>query len=629
MTSSLITDIEIINNTLLERNPFSKPPYVGTNDIWAEEDINDLETLNAHGSDAVMQALQDIKVSTSESRSNSIVIMGAVQIGKTHLIRRIRRKVKNLKSGLFLLIPCLDVNRPWESFQNLASESLDQLGGFEVTQWQELATVMTNSQYQNSPKDLLKKFDQAPPVTVKETIKKLTIGYCKAYQQKKLDPDIVRAIFWTLVQTESSFAVKWLGGHSLAEYKANELRLPPNNQAFTTILGILKIISLHKELVICFDELDTIDSNDQGMSRQAIAAQLIKDLFQNLYRGIIVTFLSRESWTQFILRQVPQAIWGRMTAYGEPIILKPLDVDSSVALVELVLGNFYKEYNITPPHSLYPFSRDEFIAVSENKLSPRKLLEWCRDNLKRYLSGNSVIDVIPSRVEEAFCAELNDVTISMMDDNSFIASALFYSFQQLIGQTINNIRIDSLEDKLYGKRRDMHLNFKIIGFDQDKPMRIGVAVLQQDSGQSLGAGLKKLKDYQQFDLTRGCLVRSKSKPIGKAVKIKHINPLTQELGGEFVDLKFEEIKPLIALYRIYQKRDSDYEISEADIRQFIENSGEKYQIGHHNPLIQEILSDPSGIAPDTPEEPEIEPSETESTPPENTNDQELDQFFSL
>ena len=175
----------------------------------------------------------------------------------------------------------------------------------------------------------------------------------------------------------------------------------------------------------------------------------------------------------------------------------------------------------------------------------------------------------------------------------------------------------------------MHLNFKIIGFDQDKPMRIGVAVLQQDNGISLGAGLKKLKDYQQFNLTRGCLVRSKSKPIGKAVKINHINPLTQELGGEFVDLKFEEIQPLIALYRIYEKRATDYEISEADIRQFIENSGEKYQIGHHNPLIQEILSDPSGIAPDTPEEPEIEPSETESTPPENTNDQELDQFFSL
>ena len=97
MTSSLITDIEIINNTLLERNPFSKPPSLTTNDIWAKEDINDLETLNAHGSDAVMKALQDIKVSKSESRSNSIVIMGAIHIGKTHLVRRIRLKVKNLK----------------------------------------------------------------------------------------------------------------------------------------------------------------------------------------------------------------------------------------------------------------------------------------------------------------------------------------------------------------------------------------------------------------------------------------------------------------------------------------------------------------------------------------------------
>ena len=378
MTSSLITDIEIINKTLLERNPFFKR-YIGTSDSWAEEDINDLETLNAHGSDAVMQALQDIKVSKSESRINSMVIMGAANIGKTHLVRRIRRKVKNLKSGLFLLIPRVDVNRPWESFQSLASKSLDQLGGFEVTQWQELATVMINSHYKDSPrnpKNLLTKFDQAPPEKVAGIIQKLTSEYRRANSQKNLDPDIVRAIFWTLVQAETPYAVKWLGGNALADYKANELRLPPNNETFTTILGILKIISLHKELVICFDELDTIDSNDQGMSRQAIAAQLIKDLFQNLYRGVIVTFLTRESWTQFILRQVPQAIWGRMTTYGEPIILKPLDVESSVALVELVLGNFYKEYNITPPHSLYPFVRD-----SNSKFKNRRVGSLKRDTV--------------------------------------------------------------------------------------------------------------------------------------------------------------------------------------------------------------------------------------------------------
>jgi len=272
-------------------------------------------------------------------------------------------------------------------------------------------------------------------------------------------------------------------------------------------------------------------------------------------------------------------------------------------------------------------------------------LRWCQENLNRYLSESSAINVIPSRVEEAFCAELNDVTISMMDDNSFIASALFYSFQQLIGQTIDRVTIQSIEDKLKNnKQRHNYINFRISGMDNGQPSRIGVAVLQQDNGMALGTGLRHLKRYQQFDLTRGCLVRSKSKPIGKAVKINHINPLTQELGGEFVDLKFEEIQPLIALYRIYQKRDTDYEISEEDIRQFIENSGEKYQIGHHNPLIQEILSDPSGIAPDTPEEPEIEPSpnpqirperfsgdasDFEILPPENTNDQELDQFFSV
>ena len=38
-------------------------------------------------------------------------------------------------------------------------------------------------------------------------------------------------------------------------------------------------------------------------------------------------------------------------------------------------------------------------------------------------------------------------------------------------------------------------------------------MLQYAGGKGLGAGLRRLNDYEVFNLTRGCLVRSQSKKI--------------------------------------------------------------------------------------------------------------------
>jgi hypothetical protein len=59
------------------------------------------------------------------------------------------------------------------------------------------------------------------------------------------------------------------------------------------------------------------------------------------------------------------------------------------------------------------------------------------------------------------------------------------------------------------------------------------------------------------------------------------------LGGEWVDLKAEEIRPLIDLYSVYQKRER-YQLSEEQIRDLSKS------LTLENELLREILSDPSG-----------------------------------
>lgn len=122
-------------------------------------------------------------------------------------------------------------------------------------------------------------------------------------------------------------------------------------------------------------------------------------------------------------------------------------------------------------------------------------------------------------------------------------------------------------------------------------------MLQQTGGHALGAGLKRLNNYQTFGMTRSCLVRSKDKKITSYLENKYIKPLILEKGGEFVELKEAEIKPLIAIRAVYRKREVDYAITEEQILKFIEEKGAEKMLEKNNPLLKEILSDPSHQVP--------------------------------
>ena len=117
-------------------------------------------------------------------------------------------------------------------------------------------------------------------------------------------------------------------------------------------------------------------------------------------------------------------------------------------------------------------------------------------------------------------------------------------------------------------------------------------IIQYSPGKAVTAGLKRLVQYKKFDITRGCIVRSKKINPRWAAQGYLDKLLSKELGGEWVMLKAEEVRPLIAILSVYNTR-NDYGLSEEQIFDFIDKTG----LAANNPLLKEILSVPSGQIP--------------------------------
>jgi hypothetical protein len=611
--------ISEINAVLLEHNPFAQPPILVANHVWGTG-FPDVESLNAHASDAVLKALDEVRADLYPR--TSILITAQDGTGKTHIIGRVRRHLQNQGSALFVYATKFDdLNRAKQGFQQILADSLSNIGRQGMTQWQELATAMANDAIKSAnlqahflPVDhLVKKFEDADEEQAKKWVNQLTKAFRKVKTVK--DPDVVRAIFWSLREDESSYASNWLGGKELAQFKANELSLPNQTQTFDTVLQILSLISEYNELVICFDELDNHECNDAGLHKSQVIAGLVKELFENLRRGVILTVMMPGIWNEKV-KQLPPGVLSRITACGEPYDLTYMDGDSIVELVTRFLKAFYEEKGLVPHHSLYPFNENQLRELGREKLTVRRVLMWCKDNCQPGVPPEDP-------VEAAFKNEMSEDISKHLDDNNMIANALLFSFQMLVGQVVEGVTIEEITTRVKQRGgRDPYLNFKVIGKEGGKDVSIGVAVMQYDGGHSLGAGFKRLIDQDNlFGLTRGCLVRSESKPINSFLNKKYLVPLINEKGGEFVALKEEEIKPLVAIRAVYQKSEVDYGLTEEQIREFISNSGIENLLGVHNPLLREILSDPSHQVPILQEEPEALISE----PTEGTSSEELNQ----
>jgi len=633
MTNSPLSSMESINAAINSHNPFTNAGIVKEQDVWGKG-VPDVPTLNAHASNQVFKAIQFVRNSkSSQDKVTSIAITAQQGVGKTHLLSRIRHELEKVGGALFVYAGVnnyTDLNLVKYQFQQTLANSLSKTGSQEVMQWQEVAAAMANEGRENtvSPAVLVKRFDIAC-----EKNKNLMNALQKQVIKNKpnTDPYILRAILWTLSETQAPYAIKWLSGEELAQANADELGLPNSSktnqdreaEALKNIQQILNLVGFYNSIVICFDEIDVKNnSTDDGLPTESVIANFVKILHDTLVNSdlsqgvVILTVMLPETWRDKV-NSLPGGTPDRISKFTQrkPLDLKYISGDSMVELVTIWLQDYYNAKDLIPPDPLYPFTETELKEYGKiNKPSVREALRWCADNFK--VETDPLPDDPFTRFELAFTREGEVKFEEYIEDSSRIAEALYFGFNTLKGKTLAEVMIVEITNDIQPKRKNNNfINFKILGNENGKPVKIGVAVVQ-DSQSKLNACLKRLNDYHTFDLTRGCLVRSESK-IKQMKKTAATFSLLEELikhkGGENVDLIEDQIRPLIAILAIYQKR-QNYQLTEEQIFDIIS----KNNITFDNLLLREILSDPSGEMPDIDDEDIID----EFLTPSNINETE-------
>ncbi|WP_026785312.1 hypothetical protein [Planktothrix rubescens] len=597
MTASEFSNID---DLIQQQNPFAGHTVVRNSQVWGKS-LPDVPSINAHISDTVFDVIN--KINQNSMQTVGITVFGEKGLGKTQVISRIRHHFKQTDEVLFIYMGDYGekLSKIKSKFLENLTSSLRAYGQYEgIMQWQEIAAHLINQAkgWNYTAEQYIPRFPDWLNQHSTKAIDHFTDLIFSKQNQIIENPYIVRAILWTLSRPHAMYATYWLSGMELAERQAQDMGLPnfktgeKEVESFKTTCQILNLVSQYKIPLICFDELDAPYIDElTGFSLVQITASLAKDLFNNIKRGLFFLAMYKSTWSQVTSLPQAEAVIHRIASYpqlGQPIFLNYLKPDDIIALVSQWLKEFYTQHQVVPPHPLYPFTEAQLIEFGKNRPTTREVLGWCASQWKKdKIDSPANLDVVKPAFENEL-AEIEQKITDLLEDSDQLAETLAFSFEQIIGKTIENVEIKSIE-----RFKRCYLHFKINGIENGQPVKIGLAVIQQSGGAIVKAILKQLGDYQRFDLTRGCLVRSKTIGTGAKLAHKYLNELQNEKGGEWVRLPNEDIKPLLAIYAVYKNQES-YGVKPEQIFDFIEKS----ELVIKNPIICEILSDPSGQAPD-------------------------------
>ncbi|MDZ7951805.1 hypothetical protein [Nostoc sp. DedQUE09] len=634
----MINSTSTIDELIQKQNPFAGHLIVKPQQIWGKS-FPDVSSINAHASSAVFDALD--KIQKGQRTTVGITIVAERGLGKSHIISRIRHHLQAENNSLFIYMSKYDnLNQiKYEFLQSVAS-SLRAFGSQKVMQWQEIAAALINEakQWNYTPQQYISQYPT--------WLNKYSINFVEQFTKLVLplkpeisNPYIIKAILWTLSPVHVNYANRWLSGLELTQEEAEAMGLPNptkedrETESLRNIRQILDITSHYRIPVFCFDELDNADVAENGLTTAQVIASLIKDLYNNLKRGVFLSAMYPETWNEQI-RLLPQAeaVIDRLVseqADRQPIELKYLNSDDIIALVKGWLQDFYQEHQQTPPYVLYPFDENKLRQRGKEKPTVRSILKWCAENFLpiEYINNSDIpkeediveknqIDydnkfaennkkntgqqVNVSLVEIYFHQELADVNENideLLEDEVSISKALRLCIYSLMGQTLEGVRIESIEEVEPSAANNGFMDFKIIGknIGNNRKVRIGVDVVQQDRN-VIGAALGRLIDYETFNLTRGCLVRTNVISPVAAVARERLGILLNKKKGKWVALQSEDIQPLLAILWVYWGSEN-YGIKEEkeilDFQEQVLDFIKQRKIAINNPLIREIISPPT------------------------------------
>ncbi|MBE9258245.1 hypothetical protein [Dolichospermum sp. LEGE 00246] len=586
-------------------NPFRLESVISANEVWGDV-ITDLPGLNQHIDERIFDAISEVR--KKYSSKIGIAIKGDRGTGKSHIIHRVWKKITQEGDSVFAYIsPCTNPKRINSHVRFYLSDSFTYQDSQGITQWQKLAAAAINTlkgtEFEDKYRSYIEKChspNELRKYIVASQNKTTLLGFFDELveaileNQTGIDVNFLKALLFLLLKNAiiAQIALAWIKGEDNSEIK--KIGLPEflfaekEDKSIWMMEQICKLAEIASlPVVICFDQLDSAGTdNDSGDSPAQSIAKCIDRIYFQCSNVILVCCVISDTW-----REIEQMGSGIPDRVGQRAVrAKPPTTEQTIELVKLRLNWFYKNNSLNAedyPH-LYPFEESKIKHIASESASARSLMKWCADEFEK------ITQVIPPEDEdkkkkkpflEKYQELLKRIRIPMKDDDQ-LAAIITCAMNMIPNGGTANVVIQEVK-KIADATHDLH--FIISGYDclHKCQIKIGVRICETTNGKTFNAVMTRLVNYDKYGLTRGCLIRSSDVPrswkIGYALKEK----LEKEQGGEVVVLKKNDIKPLVAIQKIYEQAE-DYGFTKEEVTQFVKD----LSLAADNLLICEILSAP-------------------------------------
>ena len=588
-------------------NPFTQEKVISAQEVWGDV-LTNVPGLNQQINDEIYRAIADVR--QKYSSKIGMAIKGDRGTGKSHAIHRIWKQISREGGAVFAYIPpCTNPRHIDAHVRRYLSLSFNHQDEQKVTQWQRLAAALLatlkDTEFSSQYREYLQIIQE--PEKLRKLIQKNVsrqnwldffseLTECILEVKNELDYQFVKAVLYLILKTNrhAQAALSWIKDEDSPDIK-KLLELPNYDDAILAIAQICKLAEVASfPVVICFDQLDSVEPDvETGDSPSQVVARCIDRLYFQCNNLVILCCVISDTWIE--IEQMGSGIPDRVGQRS--VEAKPPVFDEMIEIVRLRLNWFYQNHNLNledyPP--LYPIDETYVRKIARESPSVRSLLAGCAKMFDTVEIGSNVESRSQEIVESNLPTDPQDlfleiyenllpkIEIPIKDDDKL--AAIIERNMRMLPQGGTNFaivdRIETINASAHG------LNFIISGYNEfyKEPMRIGVSVCETTNGKTFNAAMKRLLDYNKYELTRGCLVRSTPVPRSWKVGRELARRLVEEQSGEVVILKGEEMESLVAIEQIYEQAE-DYGFTKEQVIDIVK----ELRLEVENPLIREILS---------------------------------------
>jgi hypothetical protein len=503
-------------------NPF-RDRIVG--DAWDRQSASDVAVIHKSVFDACLRALSELRCGDA---SGGMIIHGAAGSGKTHLIRRLREHLTahlatpNLcqLEQIFAYVR-LDTSPQAiaRHVRNRVANDLLRRSGCDDANQFELMVIARLMAYRHAEGDMLHWWAYFRQEHAGELDKMLfEVG-----DQCGLSANFVSVLKHLVARTHRLDVAAWLRGESLSAsaYDRLGIGMPadenPEAEALNALRDIARLAGSHLPLVICFDQVEALQTEANDARSLFAYGQLQRNLCSSNRNLLLISCMQSSLFAQ--LRQVlPGYQFAAVTVFHSQV-LNPLTFDEAELLLQARLRSVSTAaHRPAGAAELWPLSRDEIRQwVGLHGTTPRQLLFRAAERFdQQTVAVGGERDPMPPEPD----GSLPDWLGRTWEELSEQAGK-----NQGPNDTVETLR-NSLPDLLHllepqWRVTDEHLpGLEYLIEGEDREARVGIALLD-NSPQRLPRQLQRILEHvaQSSKLHKLVLLRDARLPIGRTAPV--------------------------------------------------------------------------------------------------------------